>query len=249
MKKKFNYENKEYLNKLNALSQDYYSKYILFIKKYTKNKKAFILDVGCGSGTVLSQLKKEGYKNSHGVDISKLFVRTAKKRGLKNIYSYDGSTLLFKNNYFDLVGSFNVLEHTQNPEAFLLEQLSKIKKGGYLIVACPNFLSVVLQSPHPRINGLKSKIANLLRIFQRLYSPFEVFERMEPIIRKAFQYDDDAIVVTNLIDLGKFLKHKKCEVVYESGFINYNSIIHRIINIIPLVRYILPSCFLVARKL
>ena len=40
------------------------------LSKYALNKNARILDAGCGSGLVGIELKKKGYKNIDGVDLS-----------------------------------------------------------------------------------------------------------------------------------------------------------------------------------
>lgn len=244
---KFDYENDIYLDKLNDLNLSYYSKYVKFIERNLKDNTSMFLDVGCGNGTVLKLLGDKGYLNGYGIDISKLFIREGKRKGLKNLYSYDGIKLPFVANYFDVIGSFNVLEHTQNPKKFLKEEIMKLKKGGILIVACPNFTSVLFPSYHRRIKGIRNKVRNLLFIMKKLIKT-DGFEMMEPLIRKNFQYDDDAIVITNLIDLRKVLVENNCNVVYESGFINYDTFIYRAINSLPLVRYLLPSCFVVARK-
>lgn len=244
---KFNYENKKYLKKLNDLNLEYYSKYIKFVKKYLKTNKSFFLDVGCGNGTVLDFFKKEGYVNGHGVDISRLFIKEGKKKKLKNLYHYDGTTLPFKNRHFDVVGSFNVLEHTKEPEEFLKGQILKLKSRGILIVACPNFTSVLFPSYHRRLKGPRSKVRNLFFIAGKLVKS-DGFEMMSPVIRKNFQYDDDAIVLTNLIDLKKILISNNCKILYESGFINYDGLIFKMINAMPLLRYLLPSCFVVAKK-
>lgn len=246
--KKFNYENKEYLHKLNELHLDYYSKYIKHIGQYI-NKDSKFLDVGCGNGVVLSELRKKGYKNGYGIDISKLFAKEARSKGLKNIYHYEGANLPFKDGEFDLIGSFNVLEHTSEPETFIKNQISKLKFKGILIVACPNFLSVLFRSNHRRLKGLGRKLSNLLIIISKLLSPVYSFERMNPVIRKKFEYDDDAIVVTNILDLKSILKKNNCRILYESGFINYDTVLFRTINAMPLARYLLPSCFIVAQKI
>lgn len=246
--KKFNYENEQYLDKLNALSGSFYSKYIRFIKKYSKSNKSRYLDVGCGTGSVLQTLTKSGYKNGYGVDVSSLFIKDAKSKGLKNVYYYNGTKFPFKKDYFDLVGSFNVLEHTDDPENFIKQQVQILKRGGYLIVSCPNFLSVLFKNPHRRLKGIKNKSNNLLTILKKIYFPDKKFTRMKPVIRKRFEYDDDAIVVTNLLDLKNVLHENNCKIVYESGFINYDTILFRIISSIPLIKYMLPSCFVVAKK-
>lgn len=245
--KKFNYENKQYLDKLNELNPDYYSKYINFIENFLKNKKSRFLDVGCGNGQVLGELKGRGFSNGYGIDISKLFIKEAKKKGL-NVLSYNGKKFPFKDSHFNLIGSFNVLEHTENPEAFLNEQLLKLKKDGVLIVACPNFLSFLIPNSHRKLKGVKNKLRNLKTIFGKILSKDSSFERMKPVIRKKFEYDDDAIVVTNLLDLKGFFKKNNCDILYESGFINYDSFVFKMINLIPIIKYGLPSCFIVVKK-
>lgn len=245
---KFDYENKIYLDKLNELNISYYSKYIKYIKKYLREKNSVFLDVGCGSGVVLDELNKNKYKNGYGIDISNLFIKEAKLKGLRNVYYYKGEKFPFKNNFFDLIGSFNVLEHTKNPERFIKEQILKVKPNGILIVSCPNFLSVFFPSKHRKLKGIKNKINNLFTILKKIIFPSYKFNKMKPLIRKNFEYDDDAIVVTNLLDIKRVLLKHNCKVIYESGFINYDTLIFKVINLLPIVRYLLPSCFVVARK-
>lgn len=247
--KKYNYENETYLRRLEKLQNSYYSKYIDTIASLAKSDNSKILDVGCGSGKVIGLLRAKGLKNLYGVDISRLFIANAKKKGNKKVYKYDGTNLPFKNNSFDVIGSFNVLEHTQDPEGFIVDQIKKTKKGGYIIVACPNFLTAVFNSPHHRIKGFKNKCKNILRLLKKALLEKEVnFEKIKPIIRKRFQYDDDAIVITNLIDLKRLFKKNGCTITYESGFINFDKHIFKAINSIPLSKYILPSCFIIAKK-
>ena len=74
------------------------------------------------------------------------------------------------------------------------------------------------------------------------------FERIEPLVREPFEYDDDSIVVTNPIDLKKILRAKRCKIIYESGFINTTSFISRVIDKVPIFIYMMPSCFIVAQK-
>lgn len=246
--KNFDYENSEYLQKLGELSPHYYAKYTSHIEIYVGTKNAFFLDVGCGNGSVLSSLKKKGYQHGYGVDVSKLFVQAAKKQGIKNVFVYDGKKLPFTESNFTVVGSFNVLEHTANPEYFLREQLRVLKHNGYIIVACPNFLSSVMQSSHPRVNGIIQKVHNAVRVIGKLFDVTQRFERMDPIIRSVFQYDDDAIVVTNLLDLRRVLSLMNCSIIYESGFIQNDSGLTHLIDVLPIVKYMMPSCFIVARK-
>ena len=52
-----------------------------------------------------------------------------------------GENLPYGDEAFDLVVSFQVLEHTQNPEKVLLESVRVRKKGGFLYFVIPNYNS------------------------------------------------------------------------------------------------------------
>ncbi len=52
-----------------------------------------------------------------------------------------GEELPFKSNYFDLVTSFQVLEHTRIPKKVLSEAVRVLKPGGYLYFVIPNYKS------------------------------------------------------------------------------------------------------------
>ena len=55
---------------------------------------------------------------------------------------YDGYKLPFDNNSVDVVGSINVLEHTDDTESFLNEIFRVLKPDGIFVLVCPNFLSI-----------------------------------------------------------------------------------------------------------
>lgn len=247
-KKKFNYENKKYLKMLNDLDKNFYNKFIIFVKKYLRNKQASFLEVGCGNGNVLVELAKDGYNNIFGCEISSLFLKDAWKRGLKNLFLYNGKVLPFKRNVFRVVGSFGVLEHVDNPEVFLSEQIRVVEKSGIIIVACPNFLSPLFPFPHPRLNKFSKRIINIPKIFSKLIFKRCDFEKVKPIIRKDFQPDDDMVVVTNLIDIELFFRQNNCKIIYSAGFLNRSNFLIRIIESVPYIKYFFPSCFLVAEK-
>ena len=47
--------------------------------KYEKNKDTLIFDAGCGTGLVGLELKKYGFKNFHGADLSQTLLDTVPK--------------------------------------------------------------------------------------------------------------------------------------------------------------------------
>lgn len=245
---KFDYENKQYLEMFEKQGANFFLKYIAYIKYFLKDKKNSFIDIGCGNGNVLVPLMNEGYKYIYGCEISRLFVSSAKKRNLKNIYWYDGKKIPFNNNHFNVVGSFGVLEHAEDPINFLKEHIRITKKGGHIIVTCPNFLTVFFKLEHPRANTLIKRLKNIPKIFKKMCSNEISFEKVEPIIRKRFHADDDMVTISNLIDMERFFKKNNCDLIYSNGFMIQDSTFKKNVGSIPVLRYFLPSCFIVVRK-
>lgn len=216
--KRFNYENKQYLERLEKSGGKIYSKYLFYIKKLLSNKKESFLDVGFGAGQALKMLSGEGYVNIYGCEISSLFLKAAVKKGLKNLTFYKGGNLPYEDNFFRVVGSFTVLEHVENPVVSLTEQIRVTKPGGYIIVMCPNFLNFIFPTSYRKQNKFCKRLINIPKILKKLLSDEYTFGKMELIVRKDFQSDDDAVSFTNLIDIERFFSHSGCQIVFSSGF-------------------------------
>jgi predicted TPR repeat methyltransferase len=52
------------------------------LKEFGYTDDARILDLGCGTGLVGEELKKHGYKNIHGVDLTPELLESAKAKGI-----------------------------------------------------------------------------------------------------------------------------------------------------------------------
>lgn len=105
-------------------------------KVLTKNKIK-ILDIGCGTGKNVEVLGQLG--PTSGIDISEEAIRFCKKRNLKNIYLAGVEKTGFRENYFDLVAMFDVLEHVEEKSS-LLESARILKESGYLLVTVPAYM-------------------------------------------------------------------------------------------------------------
>ena len=107
------------------------------IKTYKLNNKSKILDVGCGKGFLLFEIKKllPGISIT-GFDISSYAIKNCKKEIKNNLYKFDlRKKLPFKNKEFDLVISINVLHNFKNYELFkILPNLNKISKKKFIVV-------------------------------------------------------------------------------------------------------------------
>lgn len=106
------------------------------IQYYLKKSNAVILDVGCGTGKNLEQLKELG--KIYGLDSSKEAIEFCKKRGLDNIKLGQAENMPFKQNSFNLITLLDVLEHTDDNKT-LREVYRVLQKDGLLIITVPAF--------------------------------------------------------------------------------------------------------------
>lgn len=115
-------------------------------KYLPKNKNAKILDIGSGMGQFLWYLKKKGYQNFLGIDISKECVDFCLQKVTKKVKLIGDLKKFLSNNKnaFDLIVMNDVLEHLPKKEIVLI--LEKIylalKKDGVLFIKTPNAASL-----------------------------------------------------------------------------------------------------------
>lgn len=109
---------------------------LLALKKFNKNAK--ILDIGCSGGSLLKFLKKKGFKNLCGVDISKSAIKECKKKGIKAVLANAENTKL-SGNQFDVIIASDILEHLKDDKKAILEWKRLLKKTGKLIIFVPAF--------------------------------------------------------------------------------------------------------------
>jgi SAM-dependent methyltransferase len=212
-----------------------------------------ILDVGCGVGRVVNRMAADG-RWAVGADISEGFLTVARKGG--GVFVLQPPTVLpFETACFDAVGSFLVLEHVPDPSGFVDEMVRVLKDNGKIVLACPNFLSVT-NSYHWHTAGLGQKLANLSSTLRKLLrSRFAQsrmgFELMAPRLRaEAYEPDDDAICVTNPIDVICCLRQRGIEIGYYSSVCrpSSNGCVDRIRDL-PVLKLLFGGVFIEGKKL
>lgn len=97
-----------------------------------------ILEVGCGKGAFVKRLRDKLNLDAQGIELNSSAAAYATKQGIpvSQIDLYDLSEQ--QPNYFDVVCSFQVLEHIAEPKKFLNSLVNLVRPGGKLIVAVPN---------------------------------------------------------------------------------------------------------------
>ncbi len=250
MKANYYENNEDYLSRLSGIDTSFYNKYI---SEIVKAKPVRFLDIGCGSGAVVNAITQFGI-SSFGVDISSNFIAQCKEKCKGTFKIYDGVQIPFDNEFFDVVGSFTVLEHVEKPMELLDDMVRVLKPGGTLIVACPNFYRVVgLSGHHWHNTGIYRNFNNLFALIRKfinytvLDKPVE-FKIVQPIEHKTFRPDDDATCMTNALDVSVYLEQKGLQRQYLSSTIFYtNKVIENISTIFPL-NYFAGGVFYVGKK-
>jgi SAM-dependent methyltransferase len=99
---------------------------------------ASILEVGAGEGSVLNRLSETGFANDlYAIDISESGIECIKQRkimSLRECKLYDGYTIPYDDNRFDLVVLSHVVEHLEYPR-LLIREASRV--GQHLFVEVP----------------------------------------------------------------------------------------------------------------
>lgn len=120
-----------------------------------------VLDVGCGRGMFLSKIPEA--RSRTGVDITPTAISEVQKQGMAGHVR----TLPYLElpSTYDVVTSFETLEHTMHWKRSLGEMLKVLRDGGYLIISVP-FEDGILISEHvtyfdlPRLyRCLRSKVS------------------------------------------------------------------------------------------
>lgn len=242
--------NEAYAEFLANWDANFYAKYADFLRPPKKGDR--VLDVGCGAGQVAGRLTEAGFE-AYGVDVSEPNIAKA-QRFSSRCQFYDGRHLPFPEGHFASVGALNVLEHVEEPEAFIPEVVRVASPGGRIVLSSPNFMRVLgYKDYHHRMRGIGNKWRNWMRLLEKRQqmktAPASVrFDRMTPIVKEPFTPDDDAIIATNALEISFFLKRAGCEINQVHCTDRYVAKpIDLVLNLTPL-RYLMFNAFVVATK-
>ncbi len=171
-----------------------------------------ILDLGCGDGTRLGNLKTRAEKI--GVDINDFAIKKASKNFPDvEFVKVNIEKLPFKSNSFDLVYSMFVIEHVVSPEKVIKEAVRVLKKGDSFILCAPNYGAPNRRSPNSKENKL-SKLAKSL--FRKSDGNFLGWTKVKPSKGEYF-IDTDTRVEPFIGSLIPFLEKLKLKIIKKSS--------------------------------
>ena len=96
-----------------------------------------LIDIACGTGSILRDLKARGYRRLHGLEISRYAVNRLAAEG---ITMHHGSIpeLPLPDAFYDVVIASQVLEHVIRRNRFMREIVRVLKPGGTAFIFVPN---------------------------------------------------------------------------------------------------------------
>ncbi|MDC0586487.1 class I SAM-dependent methyltransferase [Gammaproteobacteria bacterium] len=108
--------------------------FIYSIAQFTRHTGKTVLEIGVGAGSDHLNWARAGV-DLYGVDLTDKGIHTTNKRlslyNLKsNLQRVDAEDLPFEDNFFDIVYSWGVIHHSEDPEQIIKEIYRVLKPGG-----------------------------------------------------------------------------------------------------------------------
>lgn len=164
------------------LSKKFYN---LLSKNVILNKNDRVLDVGCGTGTVLKSFSDKCEINGFGIDVEQKMISIAKEKCPKmDIRVCSCESTPFEDESFNVITACMAYHHFPNKEAFIKESYRLLKIGGKLYIADPCFPFLVRKI----MNGVLS----LLKVVGEFFVEKELKEQFEKFGFCEVEYKKDS---------------------------------------------------------
>ncbi len=201
----------------------YYRGYLRFVGRSTPSETQ-LLEVGSGSGWGAWLLARAGYH----VTAMEVDARAFEVRGGRRLRLAVGSAtrLPFATESFDVVTSYQVLEHVEQPARALREMMRVCRPGGVVVVCGPNLMGISNSVRKLARRGRKGNAADARRdpfgntlgealgVLARncatavriLCTGRPAFPMRQPDLRPPFRGDSDACYRLNPMDLTSWFR-------------------------------------------
>lgn len=218
-------------------AQQYYKDYVEFVCAAAGGTSGSLLDVGVGNGWSTFAFAQKGVIAT-GVDLNNASFEPPDTSGL-TLMEASAMDLPFENGSFDVVASYQCLEHVPDPEVALTEMLRVCRPGGLICIVGPNLVNPLApvralaraaygkdplpfrrapETPrHPYGNTVGEVVAAAVRtagmLVYKLVSRRAKFVMRDPDTRPPFVADNDACYLCTPIDLERFFTSRGCVLV------------------------------------
>lgn len=235
----------KYFQKITTRKAFEYRAVVSIIKKYFRSKNSRIIDIGCGPGILIKQLKDYGYK-VEGIDLCKRFVNYANKKGIK-VHNKD--FLKAKPEKYDCIIATDFLEHATDIEEIIRKMKNMLSKNGLIIIQGPNMTPVIAFQSKKKICLFFKKYLSYL--FGKKISPSYI----KPVLNSKTHNmtDSDACYLINAFDIKYFFGKKDLNIQVLSTYLNplnkyslFKRMVVRFLSVMPVTRYMGGSLFVVA---
>jgi SAM-dependent methyltransferase len=219
-----------------ASARTFFADYLSFVGD-AGPARGRILDLGCGSGWSTWLFREAGF-DAVGVDLARDFEVESGER--LRFATGNATNLPFENASFDVIGTYQMLEHVADPRRALNEIDRVLRPGGRVRIVGPNLVTplhavrgllryvwknrplatIVFRRPgmprHPSGNTLPELIAgfsmDVFRLATKLASREASFSMRVPDTRPPFHADNDACYRCNPIDLARYFERRDYQI-------------------------------------
>jgi len=111
-----------------------------------------ILEIGCANGGFLDEARRKKKIIAEGTELNAKARQEARERGLTVFDDSLSEIIKNRKEYYDVVCSFQVLEHVADVRSFIKDSIALLKPGGYMIIGVPNNESFIRHTRSPFLN-------------------------------------------------------------------------------------------------
>lgn len=197
-------------------------------KKFIK-KKDKVLEIGAGVGHFSDIINVDDYI---GLEYNDKAIQEAQKKGIKLIKKSIEEVAKISENTYDVVCSFQVLEHVDNPNSYIESSLKVLKKGGLIIFGVPSAESFLTNNINHTLNFPPHHITRwynkTFKYFEKIFNLELVSIENEPVsnrLRKRYIVDKFTTIFY------RFFSFKKIIISNSNRYIFFRKVIKKIITI------------------
>jgi len=169
-----------------------------------------ILDVGCGTGSLLRALEAAGYSDLVGIDLSEYAAQRARRGSSAQVWTGDLIDTPLPDASVDVINATEVIEHVRDPLAFFRKIKALLRPNGIFIYSTGNARGIYARVLgrwwpylHPEGHLFYFSPRTMLRYFDRVDLRPLAMRELDRATRETIALADDRIAHSQLGYLGQ----------------------------------------------